>query len=120
MAWVASFFLVGFLAGFRAGGFGAGVEAGFGAGAFRGAAGCFAASAFRAGDFRVSRRFRTVSSGVFAPGVSATAGWDCRAGTASDALFGVLGPAFVFRGPGPSFSFFRFDFSSMVLVPFGS
>ncbi|MHB8797068.1 MAG: hypothetical protein ACYDBY_01265 [Thermoanaerobaculia bacterium] len=112
MAWVASFFFVGFLAG----GFGAG----FGAGAFRGAAGCFAASDLRAGAFRVTRRFGAAFSGARAPGVAATAGSACRAGTATGAIFGDFGPAFVFRGPGPSFFVVRFGFSSMVLVPFGS
>jgi len=118
MAWVASFFLVGFLAG----AFGAGVEAGFAAGAFRGAAGCFAAPALRVGAFRVSRRFGAASSGDFAPGVAVMAGSAFRAGTTSGELFGARGTAvaFAFRGPGTSFSFFRFGFSSMVLVPFGS
>ncbi|MBP7675171.1 MAG: hypothetical protein KBB14_02530 [Thermoanaerobaculia bacterium] len=115
MAWVASFFLVGFLVGFVAGALRAGFGSGSGAGALRASAAGFAASALRAVAFRVSRRF-----GAFAPGIATAAGSVRRAGTASGALFGVLGPAFVFRGPGPSFSFFRFDFSSMVLVPFGS
>ncbi|HRY45801.1 MAG TPA: hypothetical protein P5164_17860 [Thermoanaerobaculia bacterium] len=120
MAWVASFFLVGFLAGSLRAGFGSGFAAGLEAGALRASAAGFAASALRAGAFRLTRRIGAVSFGAFAPGVTAAAGSACRAGTASGALFGVLGPAFVFRGPGPSFSFFRFDFSSMVLVPFGS
>jgi hypothetical protein len=112
MAWVASFFLVGFRAGV--------LRAGFAAGAFRSVAAGFASWVLPACVLRTTRPFGAASAGAFARRFGVAAGAASRGGAVSGEGFGVLGPAFGFRGPGPSFFVVRFGFSSMVLVPFGS